>query len=154
YENRPYGVGFLRTCDLLYPAPHPYYECVIGSIPEIQAATVGDLKAFFRSYYGPQNASLALVGDFNSAEAKELIEKFFGPIPRGPEVVKAVGRGPAIGSVVKETVEDKVAGVPRFGLVWNGVKPYGDDEAAGDVLADILGTGRTSRLYRALVFDK
>ena len=79
YENRPYGLTFIRTCDLLYPSPHPYYQCVIGSIPEIQAAGVDEVQSFFREFYGPQNASLAIVGDFDPAQARALVEQFFGP---------------------------------------------------------------------------
>src|SRR5437870_1363422 len=85
-ENVPYGLSGQRVCDLLYPAPHPYYECVIGVIAEIQAASLDDVRDFFRQYYGPNNASLVLVGDFDPAAAKQLVEKYFGPIPRGPEV--------------------------------------------------------------------
>src|SRR5713226_7072166 len=85
-ENRPYGMAQQRLCDLLFPKPHPYYECVIGDIADVQAATVDDLRAFFRQFYGPDNASLAIVGDFDSKMAHGLVEKYFGSIPRGPEV--------------------------------------------------------------------
>ena len=154
YENQPYGQTYLRLCDLLYPAPHPYFQCVIGSVPEIQAATVDDLKAFFRANYGPQNASLTLVGDFDPAAARALIERYFGPIPQGPEVKRPALPQPAIAGVVRETLVDPVAEVPQLGLAWTGVKPYADDEPAGQVLAVILGGGRASRLYKALVFDR
>jgi zinc protease len=154
YENRPYGTESLRICDLLYPAPHPYYECVIGSIPEIQSATLVDLKSFFRQFYGPNNASLALVGDFDPATAKALVEKYFGPLVSPPEVQRPDLPPPQLTQVVREILPDKIAEVPRFDLVWAGVKPFADDEAAGDVLADILGGGKTSRLYRSLVFER
>ena len=154
YENRPYGMTQLRICDLLYPKPHPYFECVIGDIPDIQGASAGDVRSFFRQFYGPNNASIAIVGDFDPKTARQLVEKFFGPIPRGPEVKHPDVPQPMLTSVVKERVEDKLAELPRLVLVWNGVKHYTDDEAAGDILAEILGSGRTSRLYRSLVFDK
>jgi len=154
YENRPYGMTMLRTCDLLFPAPHPYYECIIGSISEIQGASVDDLKQFFSEYYGPSNASLAVVGDFEPARAKQLIEQYFGPVPKSAKVTPpSVAQAP-LASVVRETLSDKVAEVPRLDVIWTGVKQYSADEAAGDVLADILGGGRASRLYKALVFDK
>src|SRR4051812_12416507 len=86
HENRPYGTAGLRVCDLLFPKPHPYYECVIGDIADIQAASAADVRQFYRTFYGPQNASVAIVGDFDSRLAKGLIEQYFGPIPRGPEV--------------------------------------------------------------------
>ena len=154
YENSPYGAASLKLCDTLYPSPHPYYECVIGSIPEIQAASVDDLKAFFRSWYGPQNASLSIVGDFDPAAVKALVEQYFAPIvneamPPRPSVPQ-----PKLGQVVQETVEDKIAELARLTLVWNGVQPFSDDEAAGRVLGEVLGGGKTSRLYKSLVFDK
>ncbi len=154
YENRPYGTAQLRVCDLLYPEPHPYYDCVIGVIPQIQSASIDDLKAFFRAWYGPQNASLAIVGNFDPSEAKQLVEKYFGPVLSGPMPPRPTVPQPMLASVVKETLEDKVAELGRVQLVWNGVKIFADDEPAGDMLGEILGGGKTSRLYKSLVFDK
>jgi predicted Zn-dependent peptidase len=154
YENRPYGLAGLRVCDLLFPKPHPYYECVIGDIADIQAATADDVRQFFRTWYGPQNASLAIVGDFDPKVARDLVQKYFAPIPRGPEAKPPDIPQPAIGKVIDETVEDKLAELPRLILVWKGVRQYTDEEPAGDVLADVLGSGKTSRLYKALVFEK
>jgi predicted Zn-dependent peptidase len=154
YDNRPYGSSGLRVCDLLFPKPHPYYECVIGDIADIQSASVEDLRQFFRTWYGPQNASLAIVGDFDPKAARELVQKYFGPVPRGPDTKPADVPQPAIGRLIKETIEDKLAEVPRLILAWKGVRQYTDEEPAGDVLADVLGSGKTSRLYKALVFEK
>jgi len=154
YENRPYGTAQLRICDLLYPAPHPYFDCVIGVIPEIQSASLQDLRSFFRQFYGPNNASLAIVGDFDPAQAKQLIATYFGPIPRVASVKRPEVPQPMLTSVVHERLDDKLAEVPRLFWVWNGIKEFSDDEPAGDVLADIIANGRTSRLYRSLVFDK
>ena len=154
YDNRPYGPSGLRVCDLLFPKPHPYYECVIGDIADIQAASVEDVRQFFRTWYGPQNASLAIVGDFDPKAVKELVAKYFGPIPRGPDAKPLDVPQPAIGRVVKETLEDKLAEVPRLILIWKGVAQYTEDEPPGDVLADVLGSGKTSRLYKSLVFEK
>lgn len=154
YENRPYGPAGLRLCDLLFPKPHPYYECVIGDIADIQAASPEDIRQFFRTFYGPQNASLAIVGDFDPKVAKDLVEKYFGPIPRGPEVKVPDVPQPPIQGVVKETIPDKLAEMPRLILAWKGVRQYTDEEPAGDVLGDVLGSGKTSRLYKALVFER
>jgi len=154
YENRPYGQAGLRLCDLLFPKPHPYYECVIGDIADIQSASLEDVRQFFRTWYGPQNASLAIVGDFDPKVVKDLVEKYFGPVPRGPGLQAPDVPQPAIGRLVKDTVEDKLAEVPRLILAWKGVRQYTDEEPAGDVLGDVLGTGRTSRLYKALVFER
>src|SRR5436305_362598 len=154
YENRPYGMVDLRICDIVFPKPHPYYGCVIGDIAEIQAASVDDVRNFFRKYYGPNNATLAIVGEFDSAQALELTKKYFADIPRGPDVQVPDLAPPQLGSVVKERFEDKLAELPRYVLVWNGVRQYSPDEPAGDVLAYIRGAGKTSRLYRSLVVEK
>jgi predicted Zn-dependent peptidase len=151
YENRPYGLTFIRTCDLLYPSPHPYYQCIIGSIPEIQAAGVEDVKSFFREFYGPQNASLAIVGDFDPARARALVEQYFGPIPAGPPVARPAVPQPRLAAVVRETLEDPVAEVPRLDLVWNGPVMFDEDEPAGDVLAEVLAGSEASRLTRSMV---
>jgi zinc protease len=154
YENSPYGVAVLRLCDLLYPSPHPYYHCVIGNVDEIEEATVDDVRDFFRSYYGPNNASLVLVGDFDPAVARSLIEKYFGDVPPGPEVKKPKVPQPMLTNVITERMQDKLAQLPRFELIWNGLRPYSDDEAPADALMEILAGGRTSRLYRSLVLDE
>jgi zinc protease len=151
YENRPYGMTFLRTCDLLYPSPHPYFQCIIGSIPEIQAAGVDDVKAFFREFYVPQNASLAIVGDFEPAQARALVEQYFGPIPGGPPLRRPEVAQPRLGAVVQETLEDPVAEVPRLDLVWNGTVMFAEDEPAGEVLAEVLAGSDASRLTRSMV---
>jgi zinc protease len=151
YENRPYGMTFLRTCDLLYPSPHPYFQCVIGSIAEIQAASVEDVTSFFREFYGPQNASLAIVGDFEPAQARALVERYFGPIPAGPPVTAPAVPQPRLTAVVRETLEDPVAEVPRLDLVWNGPVMFAEDEPAGDVLAEVLAGSDASRLTRSMV---
>jgi predicted Zn-dependent peptidase len=151
YENRPYGLTFLHLCDLLYPLPHPYYQCIIGSVPEIQAASVDDVKGFFREFYGPQNASLAIVGDFDPAQARALVEQYFGPIPAGAPVKRPAVAQPLLTAVTRETLQDPVAEVPRLDLAWNGPVMYADDEPAGDVLAEVLAGSDASRLTRSMV---
>jgi zinc protease len=153
-DNVPYGPTQQRTCDLLFPLPHPYYECVIGDIQEIQAASLEDVRDFFRRYYGPNNAAIVLVGDFDPAAARKLIEKYFADIPRGPEVKKPDAKAPSIASVVKQTIEDRLAQLPRIQLVWNGLTPFHDDEAAGDVLSEVLVGGKSTRLYQLLILEK
>src|SRR5438270_5514628 len=100
-DNVPYGPTQQRVCDILYPLPHPYYECVIGDIQEIQSASLDDVRDFFRRYYGPNNASLVLVGDFETAAAKALIEKYFADIPRGRAVKKPDAEAKPVPSAVK-----------------------------------------------------
>jgi zinc protease len=153
YENRPYGLSQLRLCDTFFPKPHPYYECVIGDIGDIQAAAPQDVRGFFRQFYGPNNASLAIVGDFDPRTVKELVEKNFGTVPRGPDVKLPDLPQPDV-QASTQTMEDKLAEVPRLIFAWKGVREYTDEEPAGDVLSNILGGGKTSRLYKSLVFDK
>ena len=154
YENRPYGPSGLRLCDLLFPKPHPYYECVIGDISDIQGASLEDVRQFFRTWYGPENASLAIVGDFDPAVVKQLVAKYFGPIPRGAGAKVQDVPQKDIEKLVRETVPDKLAEVPRLIIAWKGVRQYTEEEAPGDVLGDVLGAGKTSRLYKALVFER
>jgi len=154
YENRAYGTAELRACDLLFPRPHPYYDCVIGTIAEIQGASMDDLKGFFREFYSPNNASIAIVGNFDPAEAKALVERYFGPIPRGPPVSRPDVPQPDLTGVLRERIADPVAKLPRLDLLWKGVKVFSPDEAAGDVLAYVLGQGKASRLYQDLVYRR
>src|SRR5277367_6414103 len=109
YENRPYGTAQLRMCDLFYPKPHPYYDCVIGTIAEIQSASMDDLRGFFRQFYAPNNASISIVGNFDPAQAKTLVAQYFGAIPRQADVVRPNVPQPPLPGVVQETIQDQVA---------------------------------------------
>ena len=153
-ENRPYGMAEQRMYDLFFPKPHPYYESVIGDISEIQAASLDDIRGYFKKFYGPNNATLAIVGDFDAAQARELVQKYFGSVPRGPDVPPPSASAPPIDKVIHEKFEDKLAELPRLMLAWNGVKKFSAEEPAGDLLAQILGGGKTSRLYETLVVEK
>jgi len=154
YENRPYGRAFLTLCDTLYPKPHPYFHCVIGSVEEIQAASLEDLRGFFREFYRPSNATLALVGDFDPKVARELVTRYFGPLPTAPVPPKPEVPQPKLDRVVERTISDPLARIPQLQMVWNGVKPFAPEEAAGDILSVVLGGTKTSRLYRRLVLEK
>ena len=153
-ENQPYGLAYQELCDTLYPKPHPYYHCVIGSIEEIQAASLEDVKAFFRQFYTPRNATLAIVGDFDPKVARDLVTKYFGDIPGGPEPKRPEVPQPRLDRVVEKVVPDKVARIPQLQMVWNGVKPFTPEEAPADILSVVLGGRKTSRLYRRLVEEK
>jgi zinc protease len=153
-ENQPYGRTFLALCDALYPKPHPYFHCVIGAVEEIQAASLEDVRDFFREFYRPSNATLALVGDFDPRAARELVSKYFGPLPTAPVPPKPDVPQPRLEKVVERTLSDPVARIPQLQMVWNGVKPFAPEEAAGDILSVVLGGTKTSRLYRRLVLEK
>jgi zinc protease len=152
YDNRPYGLVAARIAELLYPTEHPYHWLTIGALEDLTAASMEDVKGFFRRFYTPNNASLVIAGDFNPAHARALVRKHFGPIPRGLEVNRIVARQPVIEKEIRATMQDQVT-LPRLYMVWHSVPEYSADDAALDVLAAILAQGKTSRLYRAVVYD-
>jgi len=155
-DNQPYGDWDERIQAMVYPPDHPYHHSVIGSMEDLDAATLEDVEAFFRTYYAPNNAVLTLCGDFDPAEARDLIERYFGEIPRGPEVPPLPGRTeipPLIGEEVRQRVEQDIS-LPRVYLAYR-IPPYGDDGFyAAAVASYVLAWGKASRLYRSLVRDR
>jgi predicted Zn-dependent peptidase len=155
-DNQPYGDWDERIQALVYPPTHPYHHSVIGSMEDLDAASLEDVEHFFQTYYAPNNAVLSIVGDFDPAEAKRLVEKYFGPFPRGPEVPPLPGEPDlalSLGGEVREVVESEVA-LPRVYIALR-IPPYGDAEFyAGDIAAHLLAGGKASRLYRTLVRER
>jgi predicted Zn-dependent peptidase len=152
-DNQPYGDWDERLQAMMYPPDHPYHHSVIGSMDDLDASDLEDVSAFFSTYYTPNNAVLTLCGDFDRDEAIRLIEKYFGGIPRGPEPPPLPGR-PVIPvkleAPVREVVESRVA-LPRVYIAFR-VPTYGNDEFYdAEVISQILGSGKSSRLYAALV---
>lgn len=152
YDNRPYGLASARIAELLYPRDHPYHWLTIGALEDLTAASMNDVKGFFRRFYTPNNASLAIAGDINPREARALVTKHFGTIPRGPAANRVVARQPVIAKEIRATMADQVV-LPRLYMVWHTVPQFTGDDAALDVLAAVLAEGRSSRLNRALVYD-
>ncbi|HEY6911261.1 MAG TPA: pitrilysin family protein [Myxococcales bacterium] len=150
-ENVPYGRAEERLVQLLYPEPNPYYGYVIGSHEDLMAASLEDVKQFFRTYYAPDNASLAVVGDFKTAEAKPLIEKYFGPILRGPGKPAVTAKTEPHTKEQRETLHDQVQ-LAKVLIGYVGPKPLEKPEAAA--LMRILAGGKSSRLYHDLVYEK
>lgn len=153
YENRPYGMSEIAIQEATYPAPHPYHWPTIGFHEDLNAATLEDVKAFFRRYYGPSNASLAVAGDFELDEAHELVERYFADLPSADVPVRVTAKSPGLTSAKSLTMYDKVF-LPRSSIVWPTVPRFHSDEAALSVLATILGDGRSARLYRDMVYDR
>ena len=153
YENRPYGIVDEAVFHQLFPKGHPYYANIIGSHEDIQAAQLGDVRSFFRKYYAPNNASLAIVGDIDKAATKRLVEKYFGPLERGPAVEKPAVTTPPITSERRAVITDRVE-LPRVTMAWLSPAIYTPGDADADVVASTLGGGKSSRLYKALVYDK
>ena len=153
-DNVPYGTAFERIGQIMYPAPHPYNWTTIGSLEDLQAASLDDVKGFFRQYYVPNNTILVLSGDFNEKQARTWVQKYFGPIKPGGKITRPNPAMPKLDQVVRVNVEDSLARAPRRYMVWHSVKQYAPDEAALDILGYILSTGRTSRLQSNLLYGK
>jgi zinc protease len=151
-ENPPYGLVEEGLSHALYPAGHPYYASVIGSHADIEAAQLADVREFFRQYYAPNNASLAIVGDFTPAQAKALVEKYFGSIPSGPAVEPISATTPPITAERRVSVPDKVE-LPRIYVGWITSPIYKPGDAEMELLSRILGEGKSSRLYKRLVYQ-
>ena len=150
-DNQPYGQATYKITEAMYPEGHPYRWSVIGSMEDLSAAAMDDVKAFFRRYYVPNNASLVIAGDFDPKEARAWVEKYFGPIPKGEEVTRPQAPAPKLDREVREQIDDRVQ-FPRLYMVWHSVPQFSKDEAALDLLAGILGGGKSGRLYRALQY--
>ncbi len=152
-ENRPYGMTSIEISKALFPPNHPYSWDVIGSQEDLDAASLAEVKDFFRRYYAPSNASLAIAGDIDPVETKRLVERYFGDLPPGPPVTRLERWTPGLESEVRLSLEDRVQ-LERIYFAWVGPPRFDADEAPLDVLMSILGQGRSSRLHRSLVYEK
>src|SRR5713101_8082952 len=137
-ENTPYGVVEEGLFHQLFPKEHPYYGEIIGSHADIQAAKLEDVRNFFRLYYAPNNASLAIVGNFDPEKARELVQKYFGPLKRGADVPKIKARMPAIASERRAVIQDNVQ-LPRVYIAWLTSPIFKPGDAEADLTAAILG---------------
>ena len=153
YENAPYGIAREAVFHLLFPKDHPYYPMVIGSHADIQAAKLEDVRNFFKLYYAPDNASLAIVGDFEPAKVRQLVEKYFGPLKRGSSVPRVQVTTPPIESERRAVVPDNVQ-LPRVYMNWLTSPIFKPGDAEADMAATVLGGGKSSRLYKKLVYEK
>jgi zinc protease len=152
-ENRPYGNAEEELVHMLYPQTHPYYASVIGSHADIQAARLNDAREFFKRYYAPNNASIAVVGDFDPAQTKKLVEKYFGPLKRGQAVPPINVQTPKITMERRKVVPDRIE-LPRVYMAWLTPNIFKPGDADAEITAEILGGGRASRLYQKLVYEK
>jgi zinc protease len=153
YDNRPYGLVGARINETLYPKDHPYHWLTIGALEDLTAASMDDIKGFFRRYYAPNNASLTIAGDFDPAKARTWVAKYFGSIPKGPAIAKVSVKPVSLAAERRDTMLDRVT-LPREYITWHGVPAYHPDEPAMDALANILAGGKSSRLYQILVYEK
>ena len=153
YENRPYGLLIERVGEALYPPGHPYSWQTIGYVEDLDRVDVNDLKQFFLRWYGPNNAVLTVGGQFDEATVLKWVAKYFGPIPRGPEVGDPVSPDFELDRARHISMEDDVA-LPLLYMAYPTVSLFHPDEAPLDVLMTILGQGETSLLYKNLVKNR
>lgn len=153
YENQPYGRVYETMLEAMYPYEHPYSWPVIGSMEDIAAATLDDVKAFFQRFYTPNNASLCIAGDFEPGKTKEWVEQYFGDIPPGPPVERIKSWIPKVDGEKRMEMGDRVA-LPRIYMAWHTPPLFKNGDAELDILANVLSNGKNSRLYKSLVYEK
>jgi zinc protease len=153
FENAPYGPSSLTLMDTLFPEGHPYHGAVIGSMADLSAATLDDVRAFYQDYYAPSNATLALAGDIDTRQAKAWIEKYFSTLRKVPKPQS--GDTPTIAPPQSARLEVKEpVHVPRVAFGWVTPAAYKAQSEAMELAAELLAGGKASRLYRSLVVDK
>jgi zinc protease len=152
YENRPYGLAPMALLAALFPDEHPYHWTTIGEIADLESVQLDEVHAFFRRYYHPANASIALAGDINPDEALALVDQYFGDIDPGDRI-EPVRASATLPRDVRIQFEDRVE-LPRLYLAWLTPAMFAEGDADLDLATDLLANGKTSRLYRRLVFDE
>jgi zinc protease len=152
YENRPYGLALMALVASLFPPTHPYSWSTIGSSEDIKAMEFEDVRAFFRTYYAPSNASLVLAGDIATDRAADLAERYFGDIPAGVKPAPVTASASLAGER-RLLLEDRVDR-PRIYMAWLTPAMYEAGDAELDLIGDLLANGKTARLYKTLVYDR
>ncbi|HEU4410387.1 MAG TPA: pitrilysin family protein [Polyangiaceae bacterium] len=153
-EAAPYGLADEKVWQALFPLPHPYHGQVIGSMNDLEAATDADVRGFFTRWYAPANATLTIVGDFEPARARALVEKYFGSLPSGPKPAAPKVERVKVAQEVVIRHDEPVATLPALFLGWLTPAIFEPGDAEADVLATSLATGKASRLHRRLVHEK
>ncbi|MCK0070775.1 insulinase family protein [Kordiimonas sp. 5E331] len=153
-DNRPYGHSQYVTDKALYPEGHPYNWQVIGSLEDLDAATLEDVKEFFRRWYVPNNVTLTISGDFDVEQAKEWVEKYFGEIPRGEDVAKQPRQAGVLPETKSYYWEDNFARLPQLTMTWPTVPVYDADSYPLAVLNSLLTEGKDAPLNKVLIDDK
>ena len=152
YENRPYGLAPMAMLAAIYPPDHPYHWPTIGQIADLHAARVEEVREFFATYYHPANASIAIAGDVDTDDALAQVRRYFEGIAPGPAVAPVRPADPQLVGETRLLIEDRVE-LPRLYLAWVTRAMFADDDAELDLAADILANGKTSRLYKRLVYE-
>jgi zinc protease len=152
YENRPYGLAGIALSSAMFPPDHPYHWPTIGMIDDLKAATIDEVRTFFQTYYHPANASLSLGGDLDTEAAFALADKYFGDLPPAPKP-KPINATAALAESAALLLEDRIE-LPRVYLSWHSPAMFAADDAELDIAADVLANGKTSRLYKTLVYER
>ena len=152
-ENVPYGLAEEQLWQAMFPKDHPYYGYVIGSMADLDRASLDDVKKFYDTYYAPSNATVAVAGDLDPAEAKKLVEKYFRTLPKWPKPAARTVKPPVLEKEVRLDVVDSVAQLPKVVVQYFTPAMFAPQSAEMDVLAYLLGQGNGSRLHQALVVD-
>lgn len=153
-DNRPYGHTSYVIDKNLYPADHPYNWQVIGSLEDLQNATVEDVKEFFQKWYVPNNSTLVVSGNFDEEQARAWVKKYFDEIPAGPEITPLPKRAGQVASSIRLYHEDNFARLPELTLAWPTVEQYHPDSYPLDILTRYLSQGKTAPLYQVLVEEE
>ena len=151
-ENAPYGVVRQLVTENTYPAGHPYSWTTIGSMEDLDAASLEDVREWFKTYYGAANAVISIAGDVNPEEVKARVEHYFGDIPAGPPVPRHRTWIAKRSGSHRQTVEDRVPQA-RIYKVWNTPEWVSPDSNYLDLVSDVLGSGKNSRFYKRLVYE-
>ncbi len=153
-DNQPYGHNFYIINKAIYPEDHPYNWQVIGSLADLDAATLEDVQNFYKRWYVPNNVTVTIAGDFNVAEAKEYVEKYFGEIPRGEAIEPYAPRAGVLTEDIKLFHEDGFATVPQLTMVWPTVEQFHPDSYALEILMDYLTSGKRAPLNEVLIDEQ
>ncbi|SMO94139.1 M16 family metallopeptidase [Gracilimonas mengyeensis] len=153
-DNQPYGHANYVVGKNLYPDGHPYSWQVIGSLEDLQNATLADVKEFYNRWYVPNNATLVIAGDFDSEQAKEWVHKYFDEIPRGEEIEPLPDMPASLDQTKKKYYEDNFARLPELRMVWPGTHLYHDDAYALEIMTELLAEGKKAPLYQVLVEEE
>ncbi|HLF13350.1 MAG TPA: pitrilysin family protein [Bacteroidota bacterium] len=152
-DNVPYGTAWEKISKGMYPETHPYSWPVIGYMEDLSAAQLEDIKDFFRTYYAPNNACLSIAGDFDPKEAKGMVEKYFSAFPRGKEIERPAEVPVSLAGDILQVLEDKVQ-LPRLYISWHSPKQETREDAVMTILGQILSSGKSSRLFRTMVYER
>ncbi|MGK0387162.1 MAG: zinc protease [Patiriisocius sp.] len=153
-DNNPYGHTGWVIDKAIYPESHPYNWQVIGELVDLQSATVADVREFYEKFYGPNNATLVLVGDFETEEAKAMIEKYFGEVKRGQDVPKLQPQRTTLAESKRLYHEDNFATTAQLNMVWPTIEQYTDDAYALNFLGELFSSGKNAPLYKVLEKEK